>query len=47
MRWVTGFGMVEATPVIADYIERVISRPAEQRAVKANEALAAGMGLAG
>ena len=47
LRWVTGFGMVEATPVIADYIERVTSRPAEQRAVKANEALAAGMGLAG
>ena len=47
LRWVTGFGMVEATPVIADYIERVISRPAEQRAVKANEALAAEMGLTG
>ena len=46
LRWVTGFGMVEATPVIADYIERVTSRPAEQRAAKANEALAAGMGLA-
>lgn len=46
LRWVTGFGMVEATPVIADYIQRVMSRPAEQRALKADEALAAEMGLA-
>lgn len=45
LRWVTGFGMVEATPVIADYIQRVMSRPAEQRALKADEALAAEMGL--
>lgn len=46
LRWVTGFGMVEATPVIADYIARVMARPAEQRALKADEALAAEMGLA-
>ncbi|MGH8214698.1 MAG: glutathione S-transferase family protein [Rhodanobacteraceae bacterium] len=45
LRWVTGFGMVEATPVIADYIARVMARPAEQRAIKADEALAAQMGL--
>jgi glutathione S-transferase len=46
LRWVTGFGMVEATPVIADYIARVMARPAEQRALKADESLAAEMGLA-
>ncbi|HJR13272.1 MAG TPA: glutathione S-transferase family protein [Rhodanobacteraceae bacterium] len=46
LRWVTGFGMIEATPVIADYIARVMARPAEQRALKADEALAAEMGLA-
>ncbi|HJP97149.1 MAG TPA: glutathione S-transferase family protein [Rhodanobacteraceae bacterium] len=46
LRWVTGFGMVEATPVVADYIARVMARPAEQRALRADEALAAGMGLA-
>ena len=47
LRWVTGFGMVEATPVIADYVARVMARPAEQRAIEADEALAAGMGLTG
>ncbi|HET7662443.1 MAG TPA: glutathione S-transferase family protein [Rhodanobacteraceae bacterium] len=46
LRFVTGFKLVEATPVIADYIARVMVRPAEQRALKANEALAAEMGLA-
>jgi glutathione S-transferase len=46
LRWVTGFGMIEATPVIADYVARVMARPAQQRALKANEALAAEMGLA-
>lgn len=45
LRFVTGFKVVEATPVIADYIERVMARPAEQRALAANEALAAEMGL--
>jgi glutathione S-transferase len=45
LRWVTGFGMVEATPVIADYIERVMARPAEQRALEADAVLAAEMGL--
>jgi glutathione S-transferase len=46
LRWVTGFGMVEATPVIADYIARVMARPAEHLALKADEALAIEMGLA-
>jgi glutathione S-transferase len=44
-RFVTGFKLVEATPVIAGYIERVMSRPAEVRALKACEASAAEMGL--
>ena len=47
LRWLTGFGMVEATPVIADYVARVMARPAEQRAIKADESLAAEMGLTG
>jgi glutathione S-transferase len=47
LRWLTGFGMVEATPVIAGYVARVMDRPAEQRAIKADEALAAEMGLTG
>lgn len=46
LRYVTGFKVVEATPAIAGYIERVMARPAEQRALAANEALAAEMGLA-
>lgn len=47
LRWATGFGMVEATPVIADYTARVMARPAEHSAMKADEALAAEMGLTG
>jgi len=47
LRWVTGFGMVEATPVVADYIARVMSRPAERRTLEADAALAAEMGLTG
>lgn len=46
LRWLAGFGMVEATPVIAGYMARVMARPAEQRALKADEKLAAEMGLA-
>ncbi|HEX5488962.1 MAG TPA: glutathione S-transferase family protein [Rhodanobacteraceae bacterium] len=46
LRFVTRFGLVEATPTIGGYIERVMARPAEQRALQANEALAAEMGLA-
>lgn len=47
LRWVTGFGLVESTPLIADYIQRVTSRPAEVGARQADEALAAQMGLPG
>jgi glutathione S-transferase len=45
LRWVTGFGMVETTPAIAGYIQRVMSRPGMQRALQLDEALAAEMGL--
>ncbi|MGH8145180.1 MAG: glutathione S-transferase family protein [Rhodanobacteraceae bacterium] len=45
LRFVTGFKLVEATPVIAGYIDRVMSRPAEVRALEACEALATEMGL--
>lgn len=45
LSFVTGFKLVDKTPAIANYIERVLSRPAQQRALKANEALAAEMGL--
>ena len=47
LRWVTGFGMVEATPAIRQYIDRVMARPAQQRAQQADEALAKEMGLSG
>jgi glutathione S-transferase len=46
LRWVSGFGTVESTPVIADYVARVRARPAEQRALEADAALATKMGLA-
>ena len=45
LRWLTGFGMVEATPVIQSYVERVMARPAQQRAMQADAALAKEMGL--
>ncbi|MGH8192178.1 MAG: glutathione S-transferase family protein [Rhodanobacteraceae bacterium] len=47
LRWVTGFGTLEATPVIQQYIDRVMARPAQQRAQKADAALAKEMGLDG
>ena len=47
LRFMTGFKLVEATPTIATYIERVMARPAEQRALAADTALAAKMGLPG
>jgi glutathione S-transferase len=46
LRWITGFGMVEATPAIGQYIERVMTRPAQQRAQQADAELAKEMGLA-
>ncbi len=46
LRFATTFKLVEATPQIAAYIERVMARPAEQRALKASESLALEMGLA-
>ena len=46
LRWVTGFGMVEATPEVKNYVERVMARPAQQRAQQADAELAKAMGLA-
>lgn len=46
LRWVTGFGMIEATPARKAYMERVLQRPAQQRAQAADQQLAAEMGLA-
>lgn len=45
LRFVTEFKLVDNTPVIADYVARVMARPAEQRARAADAALAAEMGL--
>lgn len=45
-RFVTEFGLIEPTPVIADYVQRVMSRPAEARVLEINQALATEMGLA-
>lgn len=44
--WITGFGLLEATPAITGYIERVKARPAQQRAQQADATLAREMGLA-
>lgn len=45
LRWVTSFGMVEATPSIKQYVERVMVRPAQQHALQADAELAKEMGL--
>lgn len=47
LRWVTGFGLVEATPGMRAYIERVVSRPAQQHASDADAKLAEEKKLAG
>ena len=41
MSWTTGFGLVPASPVIAQYIERAKARPAFQRAAEKDAALLA------
>ena len=41
LRWTTMFGLVPELPVIRDYVERVISRPAIQRAAALDAELAA------
>lgn len=46
LRFTTGFGMVEKTPMIAEYMQRVLARPAQVRALEADAELAANMGLA-
>ena len=45
LRWMTGFGTVEATPSIKQYVEQVMARPAQQRALQADAELAKEMGL--
>lgn len=44
--YTTQFGMVDKTPLIEAYMERVLARPAQQRALAADAALAEEMGLA-
>lgn len=39
LEWVTMFGLVEATPPIKAYIERIVTRPASARIKKVNEEL--------
>jgi glutathione S-transferase len=39
LRWTTGFGLVEATPVIQAYIDRVTAHPAFARAAELDAAL--------
>ena len=46
LRFVTEFKLVDKTAVLGGYIDRVMARPAEQRALRANERLVAEMGLA-
>ena len=41
LNWTTQFGMVPALPVIRAYIDRVLARPAMQRAAASDAALAA------
>ncbi len=45
LRWITSFGTVEATPSIKQYVEQVMARPAQQRALQADAELAKEMGL--
>lgn len=41
LNWTTRFGMVPELPVIRAYIDRVLARPAMQRAAASDAALAA------
>ena len=43
LNWTTQFGMVPELPVIRTYIDRVLARPAMQRAAASDEALAAAL----
>jgi len=45
LRYMTMFKMLDATPLVAAYIERVDARPASQRAKARNQAIAAEHGL--
>lgn len=44
-RWVTSFGLVEASPAISAYMERVLSRPAQIKAREADAELVQDMKL--
>lgn len=44
-RWVTGFGMIESTPAIDAYMQRVLSRPAQIKARNADDQLVQEMKL--
>lgn len=44
LRWTTAFGLVEATPLIQSYIERVSSRPASHKAATIDAELLAAQG---
>lgn len=44
-RWVTGFGMIESTPAIDAYMQRVLSRPAQIKARNADGQLVQEMKL--
>ncbi|HET8899077.1 MAG TPA: glutathione S-transferase family protein, partial [Rhodanobacteraceae bacterium] len=46
LAWATGFQIIEHTPLIDAYMQRVLDRPAQQRAGQADQALAASMGIA-
>ena len=41
--WYTQFGLIQKTPVMADYLERILSRPAYKRAGELDDAAAAGL----
>ncbi|MBJ6122197.1 glutathione S-transferase family protein [Sphingomonas mollis] len=45
--WYTQFGLIPKTPVMAAYLERILSRPAYKRAGELDDAAAAGVGQSG
>ncbi|MBZ0223693.1 MAG: glutathione S-transferase family protein [Dokdonella sp.] len=47
LRWITGFKLIDSNPQIEAYMKRVLDRPAQLRAVAADQELAEQMGLAG
>ncbi|KQU61774.1 glutathione S-transferase [Sphingomonas sp. Leaf339] len=41
--WYTQFGLIQKTPVMADYLDRILSRPAYKQAGELDDAAAAGL----